>query len=315
MKRSVLISTLVFCFGYLSSQNLIQNPSFEDTLVGSFGLISAPFWDTPSLGSSDFIHPATIDPFKAPSNIGGFQNAKKYDGYYGISVFSRNRTNSREYIQNELLSPLVKDSSYCIQFYLSLGDSMRYALKNKLGVYFATQKLNFQIQTTLPLIPVINFNDTSYFVEKREWIKVSSSYKAIGGEQFIIIGHFENDRNIDTLQINGGDKSEHKHVYYYLDDFYLGHCDSVPIDSDIGLFEFAKKKETLAIYPNPNTGTFRIKNVQDIAVLSIYSIQGKLLQEINSPQKTIRLKAPIGLYLVVARLKQGGILRKKIVLE
>lgn len=293
MRAIGIIILMVFCVGSISAQNLIQNGNFKDTIVGNFNIIYATFWNTPSLGSPDFIHPSTKDPFKAPANIGGFQYAKSAKGYYGVSLFSKNRSNAREYIQNELVRPLMKDSLYCIQFYLSLADSMNYTLKNKLGVYFSNLELDYQIPTTLPITPQIQFDDSNYFTEKEKWVKISATYTASGGEKYLIIGHFEDDLNIDTLRVMGGNKIEHTNVYYYLDDFWLSHCDSV-----IGLPEI-KLKNQISIYPNP------VKDQLFVRYEGNQKLQIKLYNLVGQAVEIYRQEQVDQLQLLLGHLPKG----------
>ena len=301
MRLLLALLVFVFCLGNSLAQNLIQNGGFEDTLVGNFGIILAKEWDSPSQGSPDFIHPSTPFPSTAPMNINGFQEAKIHKGYYGIGVFSL-QGQFREYIQNELSSPLLRDSVYCLQFYLSLADSSNYALKNQLGIHFSNSKLNFQTQFKIPVTPQIEFNDSIYFTETQNWVKISATYQANGGEKYFIIGHFQENLNIDTLKIEGGNKFEHDGTYYYLDDFFLGNCDSLPEDTSIGLRENILN-DKLNIYPNPfeNRVVVSYEGNEELEV-RLFDVMGK---EVSFAYISASLKETNEMVLSVAHLPKG----------
>src|SRR4051812_24988935 len=112
MKLHCLITlTLTFstCFG----QNLIPNPSFEDTIgcpftVGqpsSDELLHAPPWYTTTRGTSDYFNQCNSAMVGVPNNYFGYQTA--YSGVAYAGVWSRfNTANYREYISAPLLNSL-----------------------------------------------------------------------------------------------------------------------------------------------------------------------------------------------------------------
>lgn len=233
------------------AQNIIVNNSFEDTIQGNFGITRAKGWTSPTDGSPDLIDSLSRPEYHMPQNYGGYQFAQDSSRYFGLAIFSKNRINLREYIQSELNHKLIKDSAYCFQFFISLGDSSNYAVKNNLGIYFSAQSFNRQGTYVLNYIPQIEFVDTEHFVEKIAWVKCSAQYTATGDEKFITIGNFRDNADLDTLYIGGGgEQPYHDLAYYYIDNLYLGHCDSIPEDSAIGLRE-VNLKQQIIIYPNP----------------------------------------------------------------
>ncbi|MBL4707181.1 MAG: T9SS type A sorting domain-containing protein, partial [Flavobacteriales bacterium] len=177
----------------------------------------------------------------------------------------------------ELKTPLEKDSTYCFQVYMSLADSSQYAIKNKLGVFFSQNEIDSsQVRfQTLSLIPQIQFNDSTFFTDTKNWTKVNASFVAQGGEKFMTIGRFAME-SLDTLKLETGGKAKpYEQVYYYLDDVYLGNCDSLPLDTPNGLRENILKTQ-LKVYPNPTTGKFVLENQSNQQLkVRLFSILGK----------------------------------------
>lgn len=298
------------------AQNLIRNGDFKDSVVGSFGVLKAKHWSSATRGGSpDYFHPDSRVEYRVPLNFAGFQEAKKERAYMGIGLFSPSiSAGFREYIQNELISPLEKDSIYCVQFYMSLADSMNYALKNMIGIYFSNQRLNVQTSSVLQFSPQIEFIDTTFFLDDSSWIQMRGQYVASGGEKYLIVGNFREDQNLDTLNRLGSGKPEDDNAYYYLDDFFLGHCDSLPEDTAIGLRELKPSK--LTIYPNPSNGVIQIidKNHQ-FSIYEIYNISGKVINSgaINGRSVIITENFPPGIYLIKLAAEKGVVTRKIVV--
>jgi hypothetical protein len=265
---------MIFCACNLQAQNIIFNHSFEDTIQGNFGIIKAKGWSSPTNGSPDLIDSLSRPEYHMPQNYMGYQLAQDSNRYYGIVVFSKDRNNAREYIQSQLIKSLEKDSTYCFQLFISLADSTNYAIKNNLGVYFSTQIIQDQGVGRLNYIPQIEFIDEEYFLEKVNWVKYTAQFIATGDEKFITIGNFNDDANIDTINIGSiGKQLWHDATYYYIDDIYLGHCDSI-----IGLPEISLNQQ-VNVYPNPtNDQLFISYEGKEKLQLKLYNLVGQALE-------------------------------------
>ena len=112
MKKLIII---VFVISTLNvfSQNLVLNPSFEDTLQSlsfssniddALGWSSATFFGTPEYFNSCSNFPGT----GVPNNITGYQYARTGNAYAGIFTYYYT-VQSREYILGKLFSPLVAE--------------------------------------------------------------------------------------------------------------------------------------------------------------------------------------------------------------
>ncbi len=86
------------------SQNLVLNPSFEDTLscpsVVTFPFLKSEHWIQPTGGSSDFFSVYTTCNTSGggiPENVLGYQYPKTLESYLGFAVYaSPPFMNSRE---------------------------------------------------------------------------------------------------------------------------------------------------------------------------------------------------------------------------
>jgi hypothetical protein len=178
MIKIPLITVLIFCASFYSeAQNIIPNPSFEDTIKRNFGLKYADGWNNPTRSTPDYytiFHNQKHPDFGIPQNLIGFQQPNFGRAYIGIRIYpldSRFMAWKREYLQSKLLNPLKKDSIYCLQLFVSLADSVTFASKNQLGIYFSGTKVNTATDSNLPYTPQIIVSPEDYIIEKKKWLK------------------------------------------------------------------------------------------------------------------------------------------------
>ncbi|RLD67657.1 MAG: hypothetical protein DRI84_01795 [Bacteroidetes bacterium] len=264
IKKIHIIPILFALSMQLNAQiNLVPNYSFEQydicpysissvtpsctnwfTPISKMQIIPPPPYSTNNWGSSDYFNTcSTIPTLRPPNNSAGFQYPLTGNAYNGIVLNMSNQSLDicfKEYIEAKLISKLIS-GRHCIEFYYSTSgyfDNNEYhsieigALLTDTLVYrlsgINTQQpqniyANPQVKQQLPLI-----RDTL------NWIKVSGSFIAKGGEQYLTIGSFQ---YTDTLK----DKS----IYIYIDNVKLWNCDSGDTISPI-------LPRELKVYPIPS---------------------------------------------------------------
>ncbi len=152
--RLLLFFIFILTITNSSSQNLVPNPSFEDTTCVTGG----EWWDVPFFfGSEHWFNPnlATPDYFGIEDQI---ENCGLYSIYtpslLNAGEWQYPRTGSkmaalwagdgisctREFVEIELNSELLSDSIYCVSFYLSLGNRQMLATDG-FGVHFSQDSL------------------------------------------------------------------------------------------------------------------------------------------------------------------------------
>jgi gliding motility-associated-like protein len=210
----------------LSAQvNLVPNPSFESYIncpSATDQLYLASPWY--KIGTSDFFHQcATGWTAGVPLNVFGNQNPRTGNGYAG---FAAEAGFDREYLAVMLSQPLTAGQIYCVEFYVSLSDSSRWAI-DEIGLFFSDSAFSWYATSSsvyeLPVNPQITSPPDSFIISKTEWTRIHSEYLAIGNEQYIVIGNFKSYANTDTVNLNNGSENG---AYYYIDDIYVALCDS-----------------------------------------------------------------------------------------
>ncbi len=250
MKKILLFITAAL-FSFANAQNLVENPSFEQTINGCAGFPIAAEgmgdlinWDnisnnnpadtcsTPDLFSTcnnGIVVPGFPPPVGVPTNALGYQCPRNGEKYGGIITYDP-LGSYREYLQGMLTSPLQAGQNYCVSFYISLADSTAFATNN-IGVHFANTHQVWAAPCYAPFSPVgltPQLNYTCVLINT-EWVKLEWNYVATGGEQYIIIGNFFD--NGATTTANTGPLLPNPYAYYYIEDVSVeaGTCCDVEI--------------------------------------------------------------------------------------
>jgi OOP family OmpA-OmpF porin len=231
MKSSTII--IFFITNICFSQNLIKNGDFEQGYPMTdiaYNLDSVKYWKgycSPDYFSVDSPYPVSVF-----NNYFGFQiphSGKNYCGFFSGRLGS---PKLYELIYNNISSPLIKDSTYYLSFYVSLGDYMTHRA-NSIGVLFC-QDLFFEI-TDMGVLgtvwiekkqinPILIVDSTILSIDK-DWTQIKLAYKAKGGERYLFIGGFDNKRESNTHLRERNYKPDNDayagHSYYFIDDVFL----------------------------------------------------------------------------------------------
>ncbi|MBL7892514.1 MAG: OmpA family protein [Bacteroidia bacterium] len=216
---------LVILFAPLlsSSQNLIENPSFESNFCpDNFSqLILIKGWTDSHISTDIYSVCAIKRPLPllgVPSNEKGFQHPHSGNSYAGFLPYC-------ESIQTQLIQPLEKDSSYYLEFYVSLANSSSSAIP-KMGALFSKEKIHLFASRNMLTTqkPDLLGPEEGYLSDTLLWTKISGYYKAKGGEQYLNIGDFNDleGEMKNSLRLNNGIWA----IYYYIDDVNLNKVSS-----------------------------------------------------------------------------------------
>ncbi|MEP7028346.1 MAG: hypothetical protein ABI960_07115 [Candidatus Eisenbacteria bacterium] len=213
----LLFGVLLFAPRSAPAANLVPNPGFESYAscpTGFSQLFQATPWFDANTGTCDAYNacsPGGFPSVNVPANTFGFQAAHGGVGYGGLLV--RNFNDYHEYLEAPLTSPLVAASSYAVEFWVSLSDTSNGAV-DRLGAYLSTGPVNFGANTTLVLTPQVESPGGTYLDDTNNWMLVTGTYVAAGGEDHIVIGNFHDDANTSVEPMPGG----YPGINYYVDD-------------------------------------------------------------------------------------------------
>jgi len=248
------------------SQNLVPNPSFEilDTCPTTEGqLFHAIPWFSPTYNTinypmSDFFNTCAPQfpvganvPVGVPFNCRGYEYPHTGNSYAGACVYS-DYDETREYISVKLNYKLQPGLTYCLGYYVSLSNydttiqpngGSRFAI-DCMGIYISDTIIHLNTWYAIPVTPQIINPPSNFLSDTTNWMLVSGTYIAHGGEQYITIGNFKNDSN--TQSYNFGNIIPNHGAYYYIDDVSVMDCSDT-----IGINEVVEKEENISVYPNP----------------------------------------------------------------
>ncbi len=225
MNRFILIISLFIFFNdaLVSQSNLVLNPSFEDhydtSLIGIYSF--APGWVTnwsdPNHGSSDYFLPNSNGAQSTPpGNAAGFEYPHSGLCYGGFVCLSDSFDDFHEYVQATLGSPLEFGKSYAIECFVSTADLFPNCISD-IGFYFSNTLLVFTpIGQRITLMPQLENPDTNFVLARNGWQRISGTYNAIGGEQFLSIGNFTSYTACHFVTC--GDSSPYQASYMFIDD-------------------------------------------------------------------------------------------------
>ena len=228
-----LCAYLLICFYQIMAQNLIPDPSFETNkfIPLSFSEISASYtWSKPSIGTSDLFCKCGKKQKKyslvsVPRNPMGNQSPHSGSCYAGLFAFSHGMY--REYIQTQLNKSLEKNKNYQFKMYISLADYSR-ATVDQLGICFLTHKADYKSSDVISnLNPIYLRIENEVRNDTVSWHSLTYTYKANGGEAYLIIGSFDiNEMQHTKVKAPKEVRSKinqvsERDVYFFIDDVSL----------------------------------------------------------------------------------------------
>jgi len=170
-----------------------------------------------------------------------------------------------------------------------------------LGVYFSSNAVSANHTEHLPYTPQLVVSPNTYITDKVNWVKIDLQYQAQGGEEYITIGNFNDTNYIDTTFVPGGGNAFWMQAsYYYLDDIWLSHCDSLPESLVSGLNE-PFLSQMFKVYPNPFVSEITIEskgkeNLQFMLYNSLGQVVEVQVQQRGHRQQISTGNLPKGIY-------------------
>ena len=236
MNKIILTIIALFFYGnqIFGQENLIPNPSFEDTVTcpdNSFnGAVDvALFWNV-ALSTPDLFNSCSSSSgVGVPTNYTNcYQPALNGTGYAGIfNYITIPRTT--EYITVKLLEKLKPSKKYFISFYVSPRNcaDQEICYSDGMGLAFSDtfykENVIVGAEQIPPFTPAIQNPVGNILKDTLNWIEISGCYTAKGTEQYAIIGNFRSSANTQSEGCVGVTGS-----YYYIDDVGVYEYDPLP---------------------------------------------------------------------------------------
>ena len=223
-------------FTVLNAQNLVQNGSFES--YSSLPIQVAEWykcnsWNNVNLNTSPTYTVATPDYYNAlslnllaahlPNCDRGHVYPHTGDAIMGFITYNSSGVtpNFREYLSNQLASPMVVGQAYTVSFWLSNSDgttTRRYGSKTDgIGVHFSTSPLTQSGNLVINVTPQLVIPGQ---VWNTDWTLYSFTYTPTTAWQYITIGNFTNDVS-QTRSVQDATATTVNTAYYFIDDVVI----------------------------------------------------------------------------------------------
>lgn len=201
----------------------MRNGSFEERAYcpvsyNTTDLRTLQGWNQATKGTPDHFDECSTGKAGVNNNVAGSQKPFDGTGFAGLITYTSTKKNYREYLQGKLTRKLSAGEIVCVELWLSCGDHSLY-VTDGFGVHFSKKSERHGTFDPLPVKAQIN-NPRLHMLDNTEsWVKISDTFIAEGGEEFITIGNFLTDDKTLKLQRTAleGARETSKWHYVYID--------------------------------------------------------------------------------------------------
>jgi gliding motility-associated-like protein len=199
--------------------NLVPNPSFEDTIgacqiqmgVSSLGA-KIKNWYTCYVGSTPDCYNMCVNSLAYPTicsvpyNCRTYQMPRTGEAFLGLWTYSVMDALDSSKIESEniavkLATPLKPNVCYYGEFYANLGNISNVAI-NQLGMLLTSNIYTTTVGSfTNTINPQIQWDTTYWFTDTLNWVKISGTFIAQGGEEYLTIGNFRDGLHLNKKSI------------------------------------------------------------------------------------------------------------------
>lgn len=327
-QKILVLSMVSLILSFSAQNNLVPNPSFETKLAcpNNIGQIDyAVDWYKPTKGPSAYFNTCS-QMMGIPFNFLGLQKAFNNGyAYAGLAAYgsldwdTHDTVIYRNYLQAKLDSPLILGKTYYVTFFVALADSSPTAADG-MGAYFSVGQVGFNTGTSadyanLPYIPQVSNPPGNMLNDATGWTRISGSFVASGGEDYITIGNFKNNDSTSVIQRGPSNPFYLNLSYYYVDQVCVSlSAQTCNENATLGLSSY--NSNLLSYYYNPISDKIVFKGALDECKVRITDLGGRLVRE-----STLRGDADLdvselepGCYLVSVRY-QNSFPNKRIIVE
>ena len=306
---------LYFCIVFTSTaQNLVPNPSFEDTVAcpnGHSQIYKATGWSSFRIPSADYYNScSSSNCCQIPLTFFGYQIPSSGNAFAGIYTRGPFNDDYREFIGCHLNSSMNLNQKYFISLKINAANT-NHCFTNKMGVLFSTK--SYSDSEPAPIINFAHLFSSNIITDTLNWVTIKGSFISDSAYSYLIIGNFFDDVNTDLLL-----EGTSYFSYYYIDDVCVS-TDSLTCDSANSIFETSNNYEEIILFPCPADDFVKIacRNPSCMRInYRLYNSCGKLLSERNNvllPERISTVSLVDGVYFIFLETDHTSSVKKIVV--
>lgn len=207
----------------MHSQNLVPNGSFNERAYcpvsyNTTDLRTLRGWTQATKGTPDHFDECSTGKAGVKNNVAGSQKPFDGTGYAGLITYTSTKKDYREYLQAKLTRKLGAGEMICVELWLSCGDHSLF-VSDGFGVHFSQKPERHGTFDPLPVKAQINNPRLHMIDNTQSWVKISDTFIAEGGEEYITLGNFSPDDKTLKLRRTAleGARETSKWHYVYID--------------------------------------------------------------------------------------------------
>ncbi len=301
----------------VQAQNLVPNPSFEDTLFCPFALTqlyATNNWLNFGISPDYYNTCNTTNGAGIPNTFAGYQYARSGNGMAGIVIKrtpnNPSGPNAREHLGVELLDSLNIGSRYYFSCYINFTHIYSGAIAcNKFGMKVSI----YSYDSTQHLAQINDFAHAysdSIITDTVQWFNLKGSFIADVNYKYLILGNFWDDSQVSTISYG----LIPDYSYYFVDDVCLSldstYCDNWTSTPSIASIPESKPK-IISTFDQ-----ITISSEQNIKTCTVYNSLGQVVYDrkgIKEKQSTISTNGfSTGIYFVQVSLENEQIYNLKV---
>jgi OmpA-OmpF porin, OOP family len=156
-----------------------------------------------------------------PHNWAGVSDAYSGEGYIGLFVWMATAASYREFAECRLNTPLIRDSTYVIEFHYKLSSYSKYCI-DRIGALLTDTLVRWKNDRAPNIEPTFHARKDSVLTPHTgSWETARWEYRARGGEAYLTIGNFYDNRITQSYEIKYRAVQEpmlDSAAYYFIDD-------------------------------------------------------------------------------------------------
>ena len=230
---------LVFSFAALttSAQNLVPNPDFEIIMNPSCWVYGTNLnanvasWSAASVGTPDLITDNGLAPTCEMSATGsgaywGRQTPRSGQSMLAVITYcSACASETREYVQAQLTTPLTVGTAYYAEMYVSFADFSGW-FTNNFGMHFSVNSYTGPSWLSIPVTPQII--ETNVVYDSSGWYLISGTFIADSAYEYVTIGNYKDDSQTTLVNNPSAGSFTGNYGVYFVDDMKVEAANQLP---------------------------------------------------------------------------------------